>query len=204
MHHHDDLFDLIRSLSPSEKRYFKVHAEKFGNGGYKMQYEKLFDALNTWPEEDYDEKEFKKKHKGKAFLKNLPSDKNYLRELILKVIRNYGSDSDPEAELPELLLSIRLLINKGLKNQVSKLIEKAIKLAGEREQYNEMLVIHDLLLMLSRMSPQEVPYDGPQIEQMDLDILGRITITRQAIHLRIRILEIQRLAQWHTREKEAG
>lgn len=203
MSQHDDLFDLIRALTPSEKRYFKVHAEKFGNGGYKMQYEKLFDAFNTWPGDSYDEKEFKKKHKGKSFLKNLPSDKNYLRELILKVIRNYSSDADPEAELPEMLLSIRLLISKGLKTQVNKLIEKAMRLAEEREQYTEMLAITDLLLKFYRMSPAEAPYDAWQLEQMDKDILDRITLTRQALYLRTHIIEIQTKAQWKTREKEA-
>lgn len=79
MSQHDDLFELIRSLTPSEKRYFKLHADRYSNGGYKKQYEKLFDALNSWPDEPYDEKEFKRRNKGKAFLKNLPSDKNYLR-----------------------------------------------------------------------------------------------------------------------------
>ena len=168
-----------------------------------MQYEKLFDALNNWSEDHYDEKEFKKKNKGKTFLKNLPSDKNYLRELVLKLIRNYGSEGDPEAELPEMLLSIRLLINKGLKNQVNKLIEKAMRLGEETEQYNEMLVINDLLLKFYRMSPGEAPYDAKQIEQMDKDILDRIMLTRQALYLRTHIAEIQAGAQWQSREAEA-
>ena len=199
----DDLFDLIRSLNASEKRYFKVHAEKYGNGTYKMKYEKLFDAINAYQGESYDEKEFKKKNKGKGFLKTLPSDKSYLRELILKVIRNYGSDTDPEAELPEMLLSIRLLISKGLKSQVNKLIEKAMRLAEEREQYNEMLVITDLLLKFYRMSPGEAPYDAWQLEQMDKDILERIYLIRQALYLRTHMAEIQASALWTTRSKEA-
>ncbi|CAK9254284.1 unnamed protein product [Sphagnum jensenii] len=132
-----------------------------------------------------------------------PSDKNYLRELILKVIRNYGSDSDPDAVLPELLLNIRLLINKGLNAQVGKLIEKAMRIAGEREQYNEMLVINDLLLKFYRMSPAEAPYNAWQIEQMDKDILDRITLTRQALYLRTHMAEIEARAQWRNREREA-
>lgn len=203
MSQHDDLFELIRSLTPSEKRYFKLHADRYSNGGYKKQYEKLFDALNSWPDEPYDEKEFKRRNKGKAFLKNLPSDKNYLRELVLKVIRQYGSDSDPEAELPELLLSIRLLISKGLRHQVNKLIEKAMRIGEENEQYNEMLVINDLLLKFYRMSPAEAPYTAKEIEQMDKDILDKIMLTRQALYLRTHIAEINARAQWKSRAQEA-
>jgi hypothetical protein len=78
-----------------------------------------------------------------------------------------------------------------------------MRLAEELEQYNEMLVISDLLLKFYRMSPGEAPYDAWQLEQMDKDILDRITLTRQALYLRTHMAEIQAGAQWAARGKEA-
>ncbi len=41
----DELFLLIRSLTASEKRYFKLQANKYESDSYKSQYEKLFEEI---------------------------------------------------------------------------------------------------------------------------------------------------------------
>ena len=203
MPHPADLFELIHSLSPSEKRYFKVHADKYVGAGYKSQYEKLFDALNNWPAGEYDEKEFKKKSKGKTFLKNLADEKAYLRDLLLKTLRNYHSENNPEAQLHEMFLNIRLLINKGLRNQAYDIIGRARKLAEETEQLSELLVINDFLLTLYRMSPKDAEGTISEIEQKEALFLEQLKATRKALHLRTRIIEIQTTSQWKQRAAEA-
>jgi hypothetical protein len=42
----DDLFQLVKSLSKSEKRYFKLHAVKEPDAGAKDNYLPLFDGLD--------------------------------------------------------------------------------------------------------------------------------------------------------------
>ena len=202
MPHPADLFELIHSLTPSEKRYFKVHAEKFVGAGYKSQYEKLFDALNNWPEGTYDEKEFKKKSKGKTFLKNLPDEKAYLRDLLLKTLRNYHSENNTEAQLNEMFLNIRLLIDKGLRNQAYDLIGKAQKLAEETELLSEQLMINDFLLTLYRMSPKDAEGSIVEMEEKEARILEQLKVTRTALHLRTRLIEIQINSQWEKRAAE--
>ena len=52
-----NLFNLIKTLTKSEKRYFKIEASKHG-GDKKNHYVKLFDAIEAMNE--YDEEALKK------------------------------------------------------------------------------------------------------------------------------------------------
>ena len=69
----DDLFDLIKSMSRTEKRYFKLDAQKAG-GNKSNSYLKLFDALKDL--EEYDEPRIFKKLKGEPLLNRLSTEKN--------------------------------------------------------------------------------------------------------------------------------
>ena len=68
-----ELFQLIKSLSKSEKRYFKLTSSL--QSGEK-NYMKLFDAIEEQTE--YDEDAIKSKFKTETFIKHLPSEKNHL------------------------------------------------------------------------------------------------------------------------------
>lgn len=76
----DDLFILIKSLSKTEKAYFKKYASIHSNKG-QQQYLSLFDLLNDMTV--YDEAILKKKiaHLG---ITQLPVYKNYLYKIILR------------------------------------------------------------------------------------------------------------------------
>ena len=77
----DELFQLIKSLTPSEKRYFKVNASK--NGDSKSNYLQLFEAMDA-QKDLYDEQHLKAKHSNKSFVKYLSAEKKHLREQIMK------------------------------------------------------------------------------------------------------------------------
>ncbi len=137
----DDLFQLIRALTPSEKRYFKIHAKTHVGDKYKTSYEKLFDALNYWTEEDYDELLFKRKHKGKSFLKNLSVEKNYLYELILTTMRSFHDKKTIEQQINDLLLDEDFFRRKRLNEARKKAIEKAKNLAINYEKLPALLTL---------------------------------------------------------------
>jgi hypothetical protein len=200
----DDLYDLVRSLSPSEKRYFKLHADKHSSSEYKRHYEKLFDALNNWPEQDYDEKEFKKRNRGKSFLKNLSAEKGYLYDLILKILRNYNSQNDPEIRLQEMIININLLINKGLKSQAYKLIEKAQKLADDTESFNEMQILNDCLMKLYRLAPGDAKYKANEIISRGEEVMGKWALNQRALHLRIQMVHIDTENLWKRDNKNVS
>ena len=85
----DDLFQLIKSMSKSEKGYFKKFASKH-TIGEKNIYVKLFDAMDRIDE--YNELLIKKKFAGEKFADKLYSTKNYLFNLILKALSSYHAE----------------------------------------------------------------------------------------------------------------
>ena len=61
----ESLFELIRSLTKSEKRYFKLLASRHTIGD-ENNYVRLFDAIDR--QEEYDEESLFKEFKGEAML----------------------------------------------------------------------------------------------------------------------------------------
>ncbi len=68
----DDLFDLIKSLKKTEKRYFKIYATRHSEQANSA---KLFSAMEKMPE--YDEAALRRIFSGEKFLDQLAVAKNY-------------------------------------------------------------------------------------------------------------------------------
>lgn len=133
-----ELFQLIKSLSKSEKRYFKLSSSL--QSGEK-NYMKLFDAIEL--QEEYDEIELKIFFSKETFIKHLPSEKNHLYSLILKSLRGFYSDKSAAAILQEQLRNVELLFDKALYKECSKIIRKAKKMAYDYEKYYFLLDLID-------------------------------------------------------------
>lgn len=191
------LFNLIHSLEPAEKRHFKVHAAKNLNGGNKFNYEKLFDAINEWSNESYTEKDFKRKHKGKTFIKNLSVEKTQLRDLILKVMRSYHAGKVPEITFHEMYLDIKFLFDKGLKEEAKALLEKARELVEKEEMLPELLLLNDLLYENYPTGAASTPYKLEVMGKQEVEILNRLNLSRRVVYLRQRIFEIDAQEKWH-------
>lgn len=129
-----ELFDLVKSLTKSEKRYFKLssslqHGEK--------NYLQLFDAIEM--QKDYDENAIKELFKGTTFIKHLPSEKNHLYSLLLKSLRGFHADKSANSQLQEHLKNIEVLYNKALYKECSKVLKKAKKMAYSFEKFYYLL-----------------------------------------------------------------
>lgn len=126
----DELFKLIKSLSQTEKRYFKVFASRHviadGNN-----YVKLFDAIAA--QKKYNEQHIKNQFKEQIFIKRYAAVKNYLHQLIIKSMRTYHSSFSIDMELKEMLIDINFLYQKGLYKQCKKIHAKAEKLSIETD-----------------------------------------------------------------------
>ena len=79
-----ELFNLIQSLSKSEKRFFKL-SSSLQDG--EKNYLKLFDAIEK--QKSYDEKEIKLLFKAEKFIQHLPSEKNHLYKLMVFYYQYY-------------------------------------------------------------------------------------------------------------------
>ena len=111
----DPLFSLIKSLSKSEKRYFKLFAGFQGKG---HNYMALFNSIDQM--EAYDEKFIRKKFSGDPLLRQLHVTKNYLSKLILKSLKGYHMNESLNAKLKSLLLDVEILFRRDLLDQCYK------------------------------------------------------------------------------------
>jgi hypothetical protein len=125
-----ELFDLISTLTKSEKRFFKLQSSL--QSGDK-NYVRLFDLIEKM--ESYDEELVKKTFKGEKFIKHLPSEKNHLYKLILKSLRSYYSETSIASSLKQEIKNVEILYNKGLFDECTKFIERAKKTAVRYEKF---------------------------------------------------------------------
>ena len=122
-----DLFELIKSLNPSEKGYIKKFALRSSAKGNRL-YLSLFDAIDK--QKVYNEKELLKAVKG---IKQFPPLKNYLHSVICHALASFHTESSVRLELAKMIGMIEVLIEKGLKVQSRKLLAKAKKIALDHE-----------------------------------------------------------------------
>lgn len=126
----DELGRLVKSLTKSEKRYFKLYSS-FQSG--EKEYLKVFDAVEKIG--DYDETKIRKMFDGEEFLKRLPAVKHYLYNQILKTLRIYNSGENVESQIREMIADISTLFDKRLYTQSSKILAKAKAMAIEHEKF---------------------------------------------------------------------
>lgn len=125
-----ELFDLIKSLSKSEKRFFKLQSSL--QGGDK-NYVRIFDLIDTM--EEYDEALLKDTFKGERFIKHLPSEKNHLYKLVLKALRAYYGENSIGSFLQQEIKNIEILYSKGLFLECAKFLQRAKKIAAKHDKF---------------------------------------------------------------------
>jgi hypothetical protein len=137
-----DLFELIKSLSKSEKSYFKKYSRMYSYDD--IAYIKLFDGIERQVKKGngYDEDILKKTFKGEKFVNQLPVAKNFLYNLILKNLVQYNLDESDNSRLHDMTGGVEVLCRRAFYVQGEKLLAKAKKLAYETENY---LKLHELL-----------------------------------------------------------
>ena len=152
----DELYKLVKSLSQSEKRFFKIYASRhvIGDGN---DYVQLFDAIAL--QKNYNEEALREKFKGEPFLKRFAAVKNYLHQLIIKSMRSFHSASTIDIELKEMLIDIDFLYQKGLYKQCQKLHLKAEKLAIATDKKNRLLEILEWKAKLLQVTNNESDLD---------------------------------------------
>jgi hypothetical protein len=125
-----ELFDLIKSLSKSEKRFFKL-SSSLQTG--EKNYLKIFDSIEK--QSEYNESELKDQFKNETFVHHFPSEKNHLYKLILKSLRNYHSDNSINSILKQEIKNVEILYSKALFKECNKFLIRAKKQAAENEKF---------------------------------------------------------------------
>ena len=170
------LFHLIKSLSASEKRYFRLSAQREDS-----VYLRLFDVIEKI--DAYDERIIRKQFAGERFTKQLHVAKIYLSGLIMRSLRNYHGDSTVDGKIHALLQDAGLLLMRELYDACFYALEKAARLALDHERNGFYMEVLDSQrrLMLARGAGQG---DGlKEILAREKKIIGTADHLNQTWHL---------------------
>ena len=168
----DDLHRLIQSLSPAEKRYFKIFASRHAIGG-KNNYLKLYNVVEK--QKEYDEEKVKKKLQGEKFAKYLAAEKKYLFDLIMRAMRNFYAEKSTYEKIRDLLQDEAFLKRKGLYDLQEKTVKKAKKLAEEWDFHLLLFeILHREKTMLFARKRQNLVEINEQTQQEKTAIINKI------------------------------
>ncbi len=126
-----ELFDLIQSLSKTEKRYFRL-SSTIQKGD--KNYIKLFDSILKMKK--YDETQIKKSFKRLAFTKT------YLYNAIIKSLNAYRVNNSVNVKLQDQVLKLNILYHKSLFRQFYKVLSS---LKVQARKIENFVIYHELL-----------------------------------------------------------
>jgi len=130
------VFELIKSLTPNEKGYFRRFCDL--QKGEK-NYLDLFNVLEKM--DRYDEAVLAAAFKERTFYKDLHVVKNYLYNLILRSLRSFYWESTVDQEINDQITDAVLLEKRGLYELARSSLVKARKLAIKYHRYYLLIPI---------------------------------------------------------------
>jgi len=157
-----ELFELIKSLTKSEKRYFRIKAS--AQKGSK-NYMKLFDVIDSLS--TYDEELIRKKYRKEKFVKNFTFNKNYLSGLIFKSLNSYSNKNSIDAKLSSIMGSCKILFEKALMSRYFKTVQTGKEIAEKYEMFTYLLNFLELERQLTKK--EDIPKKN-MIELYDREV----------------------------------
>lgn len=126
----EETFELVRSLTKAEKRYFKLHSQ-FHRGN--KTYLKLFDIIDL--QKTFDEKRIVQKFLANNKCTNFPAVKKYLFDQLVASLKSYGAYKDRDSDHTDLIETYKVLHYKGLHGQSGRLLNKIKKVTLEDDAF---------------------------------------------------------------------
>jgi elongation factor P hydroxylase len=168
------LFRLVKSLSGSEKRYFKIFVNPKGDKNNK--YIRLFDLIDD--QAIFNDEKLKKKIYGKKAVQGRKYSelKAYLYDLILKALQGYDEKTSVDYRLKSMMMSVRVLFKRSHFEDCKELLQKSKKLAKKHEQF------HVVLEILAWQ--KKIAYAQSDMEYIGKN-LGKISAEEKAFQIKI-------------------
>lgn len=134
------LFNLIKSLTGSEKRYFKLFVSN-NKADKSSKYALLFDAIDA--QDEFDDEELKNLiYANEPIHSRKYSElKAYLYDLILKSLHGYDEKSSVDFKIKGMLHSVRVLYKRSHYEDCKELLNKVKKLAFTYEKFASILEV---------------------------------------------------------------
>lgn len=140
-----ELHELIKSLTPHEKRYFRIASSV--SKGDKL-YLKLFDLIER--QKTYDEAKLKAAFRDNAGSGSFAVTKNYLSGLLIKSLLAFHTDSSVDASLSRLYERSRLFYSRSLFVPYFKSLTGGKQLAMKYERFGYALEFIEMERQLVR------------------------------------------------------
>lgn len=128
------LYELIHSLTASERRYFTLQMMANRKDSNLL---KLFEVISS--QKSYDENEIMEKFKGERFLDQLHVTRNHLYEAILKHMRSFESEKVVDYRIKGMIQDVKFLFEKRLYGHCQSALKRAIKFAEKYERYTSII-----------------------------------------------------------------
>lgn len=180
----DPLYLLIKSLSKSEKRNFKLFANRL-QSNEDSKFLVLFDILDK--QNDYNEDKIFQKTSdiSKTQLSNV---KAHLYKQILQSLRLNASNQDLDVYLREQIDYAKLLYNKGLYNQSLKMLDRAKTTASEYEKNALLLEIYEFEKHIeSQYITRSIDSTAEELTKRSNELNKKITGTNTFSNLGLRL-----------------
>ncbi len=135
------LYDLVKSLSSMERRYFKIFINS--KEAVSNKYVRLFDAILTC--ETFDDEELMRAVYGGEGMdtRKYSELKSYLYELIIKSLQSFDEKSSVDYRLKNQLLGVRALFKRSHFEDCKTILARVKKTATEYEDFNTLVEILD-------------------------------------------------------------
>lgn len=131
-----DILRLVSSLSASERIYFKKNVNPQFSGK-KKNHLLLYEAIIKHRVETIDQ--LKERFKGTSIEKHFASEMNYLFEAIMKALIQKSFIKSQDKQAIKYILSVDLLLEKGLVRRAHKVVTKAKSLAYYFEDFTTLI-----------------------------------------------------------------
>jgi hypothetical protein len=154
------LFELISSMSKSEKRYFKLFASRH-TIGEENNYIRIFDFIES--QDSFNDEEIHSHFKGEAFLNKFSITKNRLYDQIMKSLDSFHSGASIDAQIYKLLHGGQILYNKGLYDHAKRQLTSANKLA---KKHNRDILIQEIAIQQKKLIETE-GYKNHNLEDLE-------------------------------------
>lgn len=142
----DKLYQLIRSMTAAEKRYFKRHY-----ASSKNQTTKLFDFINGM-DTSYDEELVKSNFETSTVSKNLKVYKVQLFKLILKSLTSHRHSKNIKSKIRNGLEAVDILVEKKLYEAAFDKLKQLRTICQENQAFTYLLEISEEEQLLAEKS----------------------------------------------------
>lgn len=128
-----DLFELIKSLSKSEKRYFRMSASLNTRDG-DTKYLRLFDLIDA--QSRHDDAAIRDAFAVMYPVRHFSEAKYYLYKAILRSLHAYAAERSVDVQITMLLHQASILFDRKLFRQSEKLLARAREQAVRHERWH--------------------------------------------------------------------